>query len=378
MSPHTTNAFNRLSSVDSLRGLLLVLMALDHARSFIHKSHPSEFWGVSLPNYDGDVIALMIRIVTHVCPSGFFLLMGISMALFSQRGELNGRELRRHFLIRGTLLVLLQITLVNIAWLIGGMSATVAKEKYGLTVLPGDTGNVWVYWGVLSSLGTSMIISSFVLSFKPSILLILALAILVAEWFLIEGQVVDGSVNGLLRIIGIPGQSDWLLVRYSISPWISLTFIGIALGPLIKNGFEIKHIMKLAGIFCLSFLVLRFLSLGDYHQIQTNSFIDWLNFTKYPASVVYLCFTLGLLALLYSMCSLFNLFRIFVTFGKATLFFYIVHLYLYGVIGYLFPKGGGWGWVLFMWIAGLLLLYPMCLSWHKFKKSSDYRWVQYF
>ena len=85
---------SRLASLDVLRGLIIVLMAIDHARGFIAKSHPGEFWGSSLPDYHGDWVAFVTRLVTHLCAPGFMFLMGAGAALFAasraRRGGVHG------------------------------------------------------------------------------------------------------------------------------------------------------------------------------------------------------------------------------------------------------------------------------------------------
>ena len=72
----------RLPSLDALRGLIIVLMAIDHARAFIAKNHSGEFWGRALPDYGGDTVAFLTRLVTHLCAPGFMFLMGTGMVLF--------------------------------------------------------------------------------------------------------------------------------------------------------------------------------------------------------------------------------------------------------------------------------------------------------
>ena len=78
---------NRLLHIDMTRGLLLVLMSVDHARSFFNRSHPTEIWKMGFPEYDGDLFLFFIRQITHLCAPGFFLLMGTSMVLYSSRFE---------------------------------------------------------------------------------------------------------------------------------------------------------------------------------------------------------------------------------------------------------------------------------------------------
>ena len=114
-NPHFRPA--RLLSLDVLRGLIITLMALDHANLFVAQQHsPGEFWGGGFPVYY-DALAFLTRFVTHFCPPGFFFLMGAGMILFTISREKRGwskREIIQHFLIRGGLLIALQLLIINL------------------------------------------------------------------------------------------------------------------------------------------------------------------------------------------------------------------------------------------------------------------------
>ncbi len=99
---------SRLASLDALRGLIIVLMAIDHARGFIARNHPSEFWGTPLPDYQGDWLAFVTRLVTHLCAPGFMFLMGAGAALFARsraRAGWSSVRIARHLLLRGLVLI---------------------------------------------------------------------------------------------------------------------------------------------------------------------------------------------------------------------------------------------------------------------------------
>src|SRR5512145_177777 len=100
----------RLASLDTFRGLIIVLMAIDHARGFIARNHPAEFWGTNLPDYQGDWVAFLTRLVTHVCAPGFMFLMGAGAALFAAsraRGGWTTRRVMGQLVLRGLLLIAL-------------------------------------------------------------------------------------------------------------------------------------------------------------------------------------------------------------------------------------------------------------------------------
>ena len=139
------NGGKRLLAVDALRGLIIVLMALDHANFFIAQQHSSgEYWGGSFPSYD-HVLPFLTRVLTHLCAPGFFFLMGVGMLLFAEsRRKLGWSELKimAHFWLRGALLMVLQLTLINRAWEL--------SPRWGLET----------YIGVLFALGLAMILGS--------------------------------------------------------------------------------------------------------------------------------------------------------------------------------------------------------------------------
>ena len=109
----------RLVAIDALRGLIMVLMALDHANHFVAQKHPpSEIWDGVFPIYY-DPVAFWTRFVTHFCAPGFFLLMGVGMALLAHSRWEQGWSrwaVVRHFLVRGAVILALKLLLVNRAW----------------------------------------------------------------------------------------------------------------------------------------------------------------------------------------------------------------------------------------------------------------------
>ena len=136
---------HRYLALDGLRGLIVVLMALDHANYFVAQHHSTgEHWGGAFPAY-GDAADFLTRLVTHPAAPGFSFLMGAGMALFAASRRSRGwseRAIVTHFLIRGLVLIGLQLTIVNLAW------------KSGPPAFPD------IYQGVLIALGGGMILAS--------------------------------------------------------------------------------------------------------------------------------------------------------------------------------------------------------------------------
>ena len=147
----------RLFSIDALRGVIILFMALDHANYFIAQKHsPGEYWGGPFPSYNA-ALPFLTRFITHFCAPGFFLLMGMGMYLFSQSRLKKGwskKKVRRYFLVRGLVLIALQLLVINRAW----------------ELSPGGW-IVDIYIGVLFALGGTMIIASLFLWLDPKLLL---------------------------------------------------------------------------------------------------------------------------------------------------------------------------------------------------------------
>ena len=117
-APPATSRRSRNLALDALRGLIVVLMAVDHANYFVAQQHPQgEHWGGPFPVYES-ALHFITRLITHPVAPGFSFLMGVGMVLFSESRRRRGWgewAIVRHFLIRGTVLIVLQFTVVNIA-----------------------------------------------------------------------------------------------------------------------------------------------------------------------------------------------------------------------------------------------------------------------
>lgn len=351
----------RLLPVDALRGLLIVLMALDHANSFIaHSKLDPELWADLFPAYLGHPpLTFLTRLITHLAAPGFFFLMGAGMILFAhsrRQREWNTWQITRHFLIRGALLIILQFTLENFAWSL--------KEPLG------------IYFGVLYALGGVMIIGSMLLSLPQSWLVIISVA-LISTTELLLPDIRSGFVPYpvLLRMLFLPGFTGPVLVLYPVLPWLGVTGLGMVYGRWLQHDPEqtYRRTFWLGLAALLIFLPLR--QLGGFGNIRPSAGQDWiafLNVVKYPPSIVFLLLTLGTNLLLLALFSHLPaaILRPLAVFGQVPLFFYISHLFLYGVWGRWFVAAGtGIPRMLPYWIAGLLVLWPLCWLYGIFKQS---------
>jgi uncharacterized membrane protein len=339
-------------------------MAVDHANYFVAQHHSSgEHWGGPFPAYE-DGFSFLTRLITHPVAPGFSFLMGVSMVLFAhsrrQQGWGEGAILR-HFLTRGMVLILLQFTVVNLAW------------QFGPEPFP------TFYMGVLAALGGGMILGSLVLRLPAAGLAVLGVVLLIG----IEFTHPDPSQWGLIfeqplgLIFGYSGGDMQFWSNYPIIPWLELVVFGMAFGKwtLADEGKAFRWALWLGVFSVVAFWLIRLGDgFGNIRPRQGDDWIGFLNVVKYPPALTFTFLTMGFTLILLSLVArawgrASPLLKPLVVFGRVPLFFYVVHLYLYGLMGILFAPNGTSLLVLYLfWAAGLVVLYPLCL-WYSGVKS---------
>ncbi len=359
----------RLFAPDALRGLIIVLMALDHANIFIaHKHSSGEYWGGAFPVYY-DTLAFLTRFVTHFCAPGFFLLMGIGMALFSFSRQQQGWTkwaIVQHFVVRGGAILAVKLLVVNQIW----------------KLMPGGWG-IQIYIGVLFALGATMILGSLLLWLKPSYLLALAMVLLIGTELLVPDPSQWGpGTNWLTLVLLVPGGlsnasgGTLLWSNYPVLPWLELVVFGIALGKWLATNPRqaYSRAWKLGLAFLAAFVVFRYLDgFGNIRPRMSNAWTDFLNPVKYPPSISFTLLTSGVNLLILWLFSrargwVQRAMQPLIVFGRAPLFFYVTHLLLYASLGYLLAPGGTSLLAMYpVWLIGLLILYPLCLGYRNIK-----------
>jgi uncharacterized membrane protein len=369
-------ATKRLNALDAHRGLIMVLMAIDHGSYYIARAHSSEFWGVPLPVYP-DALWFWTRFVTHLCAPGFFLLMGGGMTLMAASRLKTGwseNRITHFFAVRGVLLILLQFLAENTAWMFGGrFAAPVAMTVRG--GVPGSGGGTGLYFGVLFALGATMIFWAFARRLPSSIVALISLiAIFFTQWAMPSGDHHSYPYSPLLRILLIPGHTNGWTVFYPLIPWLGATGLGLLFGRLLlREPFRFGRIMGSAAAFCLILFVLV-RGIGSFGNLNDTppGWMGFLNVVKYPPSLSFLTLTLGINFVLIALWMRFDStlegrFRPLLVFGRAPLFFYLAHLWLFAALGILFPKGGSLAATYLIWFLALVLLYPLCSLYAGFK-----------
>jgi len=373
----------RFDSIDILRGIIMVLMALDHTRDF--------FTNVRFDPLDMEhtnVALFFTRWITHFCAPVFVFLAGTGAFLSLSRGK-SKSDLRKFLITRGIWLIFLELTIVRFGWLF--------NFDYSLIIAQ-------VIWAI----GWSMIFLSFFSGFSPKTISIIGI-IIVLTHNLFDGITPEqfGSLKWLWVILHVQapiqfGNGNIFFVFYPLIPWIGVMAAGYGFGNLFRlNEKKRNKIFLRIGLgLTAGFIILRYINIyGDpsrwsYQKNFVFTFLDFLNTTKYPPSFLYLLMTLGpaiaLLPLLDKATSLVK--NIFVFFGRVPMFYYLVHIPLIHLLALLIANALGlndyfltgnhifdawpnnWGYdlpiVYFVWIIVVISLYPVCRRYSEIKKKN--------
>ena len=355
----------RLFALDALRGLIMILMALDHANWFIAQKHSSgEYWGGPYPVYH-DVLAFLTRLATHPCAPGFAFLMGVGMLLFAESRKARGWskwEILRDLWIRGVLLIALQLIVVNRAW-----------------ELTPQGWDVQIYWGVLAALGGCMILGSLLVWLPWQALAVIAAALFVGMEFTHPDPSQWGTLNDvpLGLVLGFSGGTNRLFSTYPVLAWLEVVVFGLLFGRwlLADQKSAYRRALWLGIAFLVVFVVLRALDgFGNIRPRLGDSWMDFFNPVKYPPALTFTLMTMGFnLIVLWAFSQAKERVQAFfaplVAVGRVPLFFYIAHLFLYaGLARWLAPEGGTSILAMYpYWILGLLVLFPFCLWYRQLK-----------
>lgn len=386
-----TGAFvlrSRLASVDVMRGLIMVIMALDHTRDFFTDA---DFDPTDLARTNAALF--FTRWITHFCAPVFFLLAGFGAYLWTLRRRADS-DLGLHLGLRGLWLIVLEMTVVNFAW-----SFTFPRRHIAL--------------GVLWALGWAMVALALMVRW-PRWLIAAFGAILIAGHNGLDGMQAAALhlPDWLWTILHAPGDIPITAnlsidPYYSLVPWIGLSALSYALGPQLLRLLQDRGVilLGLSLLLTTAFVVLRFTNAyGDPNpwSVQNDAVrasMSFLNTTKYPPSLLYLLMTLGpAIGLLAAFERLSGPVADFlIVFGRVPLFFYLLHLYLIhglavaaGVFTgheagafmtsfWRFPRDYGFSLpaVYLAWAAVVLMLYPVCVWFGGLKARRRFRVLSY-
>jgi uncharacterized membrane protein len=301
--------------------------------------------------------------------------MGSGMVFFaSSRREREWGEGRivRHFVLRGLLLIALQLFIENLAWVLGALGgANASMHPPG-----GGSQQIFLHFGVLYGLGAAMIAGAMLGRVRSSILIVLSVALLVVTQIATPDPArADVLYSPLLRLLFIPGRSGFVQVLYPLVPWLALTLLGMVFGRELLGDRERAHrrALRAGAAFIVLFFVVRLLGgFGNLHPRQGSDWISFFNVTKYPPSLCFVLLTLGSgLVLLFVFDGLEGCVKRWggslLVFGRTPLFFYIAHLYLFAAVTFALPDNLGMPLMYALWLLGLAVLYWPCRRYGRFK-----------
>ncbi len=359
----------------------MVLMAIDHAAFFIARVHPAETWAAAPPYY-ADVPAFLTRWLTHLCAPGFFMLMGIGLVWFAESrgpaGWSSGR-ITRFFVTRGAMLLLVQHVLENPAWLLGlaSMDPTVGSAQ---PALPGVPANVILAFAVLSALGIAMIFWGMCWRLPLwAIGAVCGVAFWLSRVMLPDISESAEAIPVWKLLLFVPGQGGIVQNMYPWVIWLVPAGVGVALGRVfLREPQRVSAVAAAAAVVGVTtFVMMRLAGLGDVHT-PADGVMGWLSVTKYPPSESFLALMLGLdLAIIAALSKWPSRWLAPLgVFGRVPFFFYLAHLWAFGVLSWAFPSGTSFAVMYLVWAVVIAALYPACAAYARFKfgKPSTSAW----
>jgi uncharacterized membrane protein len=368
----------RFSALDAHRGLLMIAMAIDHASYFIARVHSRELWSTPLPVYP-DAAWFWTRWITHPCAPGFFFLMGAGMTLLAEARRSAGwneNRIMRFFLIRGLLLILLQLVVENGAWMVSDLFGLPGAAVIRGGPMPGGGSEGFIYLGVLFSLGGSLLFWAFMRRMSSWLIALTSVAAIFCMQVVIPSPDHTGTLySPLMRILLIPGQTNMLVVLYPVVPWLGVTGLGLVFGRVLeRNPESIPRMSFWAGLgLLLLFLLIRTgAGFGNLNVVPAG-WMGFLNVVKYPPSLAFLAISFSINFLLIASWGwiephLHSPYHPLVLFGRTALFFYLAHLWVFALLGLLFPAGCNLATMYAVWLLALAVLYPLCYAYDRFKR----------
>ena len=394
-----TEGGRRVVAIDAIRGVVMVLMALDHVRDFVHRGAMS----YSPTDLARTTTALFLtRWVTHICAPVFMFTAGMGAFLWWQQSRTR-EQLSTFLLTRGFWLLVLELTVMRLAYNFD------FSQRYPLLLL------------VLWALGACMIGLAALVWLPLRALAVLSIAVVTLHNRLDHVTASQfGASAGIWNLIHEAGAfrlaGATVIVGYPLVPWIAVMALGFCFGRvfLMESSLRRRYLVAIGAASTLAFVVIRALNrYGDPVPWSTQSSVidtalSFLNTTKYPPSLAFLLMTLGpaLLALAYFDLAELKPSNPLVVFGRVPLFFFVIHFYAahatavvlawlrYGRASLtfalhpvpsmdgpreLFPAGFGYDlWVVYVvWTLIGLGLYPACRWFARIKGTRRDWWLSY-
>ena len=384
---------SRIKSLDLLKGLVIVIMAIDHVRDYFHYS--SYFFDPTDPTLT-TIPLFFTRFITNFCAPAFSFLAGLSAFMVGKRKTLN--ELSIFLLKRGFWLVFVELVIMNFGWCFDVTFKTVGFQV------------IWI-------LGISMIFLAALIRLPKKAILIFS-CLLIFGHNLLDNIHFDNSILWAFlheRKAFLTTPDHIFRVSYSIIPWVAVMSLGYCFGSFYDKTYDPlkrKKLFNIIGITAIIFFVIlrginiygNLLPWKDYGYL-TQTIFSFLNLSKYPPSLSFLLVTLGGAFLFLANAEKLKgkVVNFFCVFGRVPFFFYIIHIYLIHFLALIAAELTGFGWqkmilpalpfrvealkgfgfslvaVYLIWIFVIALLYLLCKKFDIYKQNNkDKWWLSYF
>ena len=400
---NTTALKPRIQSIDVLRGLVMVIMALDHVRDFFHKVVLEKAGSAATGPTDLETTTPMLfftRWITHFCAPIFVFLAGTSIYLMSRKKT--KKELSLFLITRGFWLVIVEVVIITLSWTFNPL--------FNLLILQ-------VIWAI----GISMILMGLLVQLPYKIIFILGVLIVFGHNILDYKSVNEGLKGSALAdllyfsnfSVHTLFENHFVIIVYAFLPWTGVMLLGYCFGKLYEPGSDAawrrKKLLQLGAGALLLFIILRFINMyGDPMPWSAQprgavfTILSFFNVNKYPPSLLFLCMTIGtgilFLALIEKVQNRFT--GVMNVYGRVPMFYYILHFYIIHTlvvivfylqgfgskdivtpnVPFLFrPPAFGfnlWG-VYAVWIFVVAVLYPLCKKYNRYKSTHDKWWLSY-
>lgn len=369
----------RLQAIDALRGLVILIMMVDHVREtfYLHHQVPDP---MLISRTDESLF--FSRILAHLCAPVFVVLTGLSAYLYQAKN--NSIAMTRMFLLkRGLFLIFLELIVINFAW---------------TGQFPPDV----IYLQVIWAIGLSMVVLAGLIGFSQPWLWVISLSIIFGHNLL--DQVSFEHLPIVQNIWFILHERGWIELgehirfrtSYPLLPWIGVITLGYCIGYTVFNSAQdiAKRNKILMGFglssICLFFILRTMNVYGDqaWSMMPTSieTIMSFMNLTKYPPSLLFILWNVGLgliLLVFIQKVENKNWIKPLIIFGSVPMFFYIVHLYvlkaLYLLAIEVFGKTHGEYFgvdhVSSLWLISIMLsilLYPLMLKFSDFKHRNKH------
>lgn len=350
----------RIAAIDWLRGIVMILMALDHTSWFFNTNR---IFADSVLLYEtGDLFAtdqFLTRWITHICAPTFVFLAGTSIAISNiQRREqgINNSVIDRELLLRGAFIALLDLCVFSLA-----------SEKFILQVLYA-IGISMMLMVPLQRLGARMVFFLAILILAGSELLLMAL------WQ------PGGEVPLWLALTFAPVFGETYTVLYPALPWLAIMMLGWVFGERLMSRqpglWPLERLLMVSGLSALVLFVL-IRSIDGYGNLfmhlEGNTVVHWLHISKYPPSLAYTMLELGLMAIIFALLirlesikAVINNNGPILVFGQTALFFYLAHFGVLAALPLVLDRGSleQTYWITLL---VLIILYPICRIYRSLK-----------